>query len=98
MGVENITAILKKKKEKIDKMILYMDSLCENQRGIKIKELDDHYEIYATFSWYEGDKGVTESVSKAELIAIAVESENVEKMKDDIDKLIAEKIYMHEYH
>lgn len=79
-------------------MIFYMDSLCENQRGIKIKELDDHYEICATFSWYKGDKVVTESASKTELITIAVESENVEKMKDDIDKLIAKKIYMHEYH
>lgn len=98
MGIKNIDEILKAKKEKIADMIFYMDSLCENQRGIKIKELDDHYEICATFSWYKGDKVVTESASKTELITIAVESENVEKMKDDIDKLIAKKIYMHEYH
>ncbi len=98
MGIKNIDEILKVKKEKIADMIFYMDSLCENQRGIKIKELDDHYEICATFSWYKGDKVVTESVSKAELIAIAVESKDAEEMKADIDKLIAEKIYMHEYH
>ena len=70
MGVENITAILKKKKEKIDKMILYMDSLCENQRGIKIKELNDHYEIYATFSWYEGDKGLQSRYLKLSLLLL----------------------------